>query len=1182
VTTTVRSVRVELDAGVDSYIAKMKLAGRETDAAFSRVEKRLASTNRSLGSTEASLSKVSRAEQAVSSSTTRMNTQLGQTERALQRNSKQLDTFTGRTGLLLKLAAGLGPALLPIAAIGVPALAGLAAEGGFAAGALGASVLALRGVGDGIKALEKARLDPTVENMQKAQTVLRRLGPDAAELVLHLDDLTKVRDKLQTSAASGLIPGLNEALDELQAGVPMARRLVHEFGDITGDILARGAGDLTSNRWTEFFNYLRTDARPILNNTADSVGHVAHALASFFTATGHQQIAFSDWLRSTTEDFDHWASRLHGNQDFQDFLAYANENGPRVADALGSIVEAFAAIVEAAAPLGGPVLQIITALADVIGSVASSPLGTPIFTAISAYSLLSTVLPGVKKGYEGISVAQGKVEAKLASGRATLQTFSGDLLNVARYGSLATDSSKRLRTQLGPLVKAGAGLAGLAIATSGIADGMGLSNTASMALIGTLAGPWGAAVLGAVGLVQDFRAESKRAGAAEKDLQRVFSDTASTYQDRVDALNKANAASSDASSTLGLDADGLDRVGNSLEQSVLHPLSSINYVLSGLDGSSWVADLRKSAEEAKIQLYDLQDALVVVSDAMGHDIGHDAIGRDVVPGVDQLVQVAQRAEPAMQALGITLNDLADASPDKLRDYASAIADYNTHADSAAGRTEAVAAAIASLDDELVTTAQSAQTLKDNLDALLGPQLGLSAATDAWTTALRHLGDDLDKNNRTLKGNSDAAIKNRAAIRDRVGALTDTLVAEANAGATSQQLSAHLRAQRQALIEAGHAAGISKQDMRDYLDTLGLTPALVRTLIKADTSQAESAITAFNQRMDNIHDGYATIHVTRLGNPEAPTGSPGHGATATDSAGGGTVPKSGRGYADRYPYMLADGEEIISNRHGQADRFRADRASGRIPGYADGGTAGDRVSTYVNRYKTDTTAGADAAAKADDHHAKAADRAAHSLKGLEKAADKVKASYEKEKSKLDDLISQRDSLASSISSAAIHDPFGNGVSGLDAQVSADTNDIEAMTAALAALVKNGLDPKSALYQQLAASMDVNTAQQLAQLSRSDLAGEAARFQHRADEAGGLGTLVANQSGLGAAIEKSTRVNVKLEQRLHSLEDAIRDLKHIGKHVQDGAEFGAARGAEAGTRAGHEDKRRRTATRVRTGG
>lgn len=65
----------------------------------------------------------------------------------------------------------------------------------------------------------------------------------------------------------------------------------------------------------------------------------------------------------------------------------------------------------------------------------------------------------------------------------------------------------------------------------------------------------------------------------------------------------------------------------------------------------------------------------------------------------------------------------------------------------------------------------------------------------------------------------------------------------------------------------------------------------------------------------------------------------------NGADGATVPKTGLPYADRHLYMLADGEEIISNRHGQADRFRADRAAGRIPSYAGGGTTGAYSQSY---------------------------------------------------------------------------------------------------------------------------------------------------------------------------------------------------------------------------------------------
>ncbi|NGZ99617.1 hypothetical protein G5V59_02470 [Nocardioides sp. W3-2-3] len=59
--------------------------------------------------------------------------------------------------------------------------------------------------------------------------------------------------------------------------------------------------------------------------------------------------------------------------------------------------------------------------------------------------------------------------------------------------------------------------------------------------------------------------------------------------------------------------------------------------------------------------------------------------------------------------------------------------------------------------------------------------------------------------------------------------------------------------------------------------------------------------------------------------------------AVPHAEGGTVQGPRHPYGDKVLTYLAPGEEVITNRNGQADRFRADRAAGRIPAYADGGT-----------------------------------------------------------------------------------------------------------------------------------------------------------------------------------------------------------------------------------------------------
>lgn len=55
------------------------------------------------------------------------------------------------------------------------------------------------------------------------------------------------------------------------------------------------------------------------------------------------------------------------------------------------------------------------------------------------------------------------------------------------------------------------------------------------------------------------------------------------------------------------------------------------------------------------------------------------------------------------------------------------------------------------------------------------------------------------------------------------------------------------------------------------------------------------------------------------------------------ADGGTVAGPRWPYGDKVITALAPGEEVITNRNGEADQFRADRAAGRIPAYANGGT-----------------------------------------------------------------------------------------------------------------------------------------------------------------------------------------------------------------------------------------------------
>ncbi|NUS56766.1 MAG: hypothetical protein HOV66_18200, partial [Streptomycetaceae bacterium] len=113
-------------------------------------------------------------------------------------------------------------------------------------------------------------------------------------------------------------------------------------------------------------------------------------------------------------------------------------------------------------------------------------------------------------------------------------------------------------------------------------------------------------------------------------------------------------------------------------------------------------------------------------------------------------------------------------------------------------------------------------------------------------------------------------------------------------------------------------------------------------VHADTSQAFSAINAVRYALAALHDKTISIHTVQTTSYLSK-----RAGIPMPSAEGSTVPKDGGTYADRYLYLLAPGEEVISNRAGQADRWRpllkainAGRLAGggTVRGLASGGTA----------------------------------------------------------------------------------------------------------------------------------------------------------------------------------------------------------------------------------------------------
>jgi hypothetical protein len=1085
-TTTVRSVRVELEAKVAGYIRDIKLAGSVTDSAFGRAEERISATSRAVSRLEKNTANLSATTSRSVAGQSSLGREIERTGTSAGRAEKSIDKYSGRLRLAVDLGATLGTTLAPIGAVGVSALAGLASQGGFAAAALGATVLAAQGVGDALKAVENARLSGTVQDLQAAREAIHRLAPEAQDFVHHLEDLADVGRGLQFTAAGGILGGADDALTSLESRIPQVQRILQVVSDTAGRAIREGGESLASSKYDDFFDFLEHQARPQLDATADAVGNVAHGIAELFAATVPLQSDFASFLRSSTESFDDWATRLGDSNEFAQFVDYVRTNGPIVAQTAGSIADAIIQIAEAVAPLGGPTLQILGSFADLLATIADSPIGTPVFGALAAYSAFSRILPVIERGYAKAALTQGKFETGMAKGsalagraRAGVSTLATDLSSVARYGSLATESTSRLKSQLGGLAKGTAVAGGLAIATSGVADSMGLSNTASLALLGTIGGPWGAAIGGGIGLALDF-------AASNNEVE--------------DAVNRANLAieSGDYSKM----ATSLDEVAKKAQQyrddwDDNNPLS-VGFWRGAID------DLNGSGQDAIDTQARLEESMRATKSA---------------------------AEILAPSIGVTAQELYDG--------AAATRQFSTDLSHFVGWLNK--------EEALRQYRDGLKALKKELkNGFTREDVDLLAAFGQNIAQVASQIKDPIKRNNFL----DSARATLVDLAEHAGPK-----AEAAIDKTIRRLDQYNLTKAPPKKLEVDASGVPKKvNAVDYM-LRDVTGKHWNADLTVDGSSAILTAHQVKSALDAVHDKSVTLSITTIRN------SVGGGAVPPEfpkpKADGGTVPGARAPYGDKVLIHAAPGEEIISNRHGQADRFRADRAMGRIPAYADGGTVEDRIrSTHTSRDSSYNGTGFFTVISGLGDVTQAAGGSAKALKKLESAADKVEKSYDREKSKLDDLISQRNSTASSITSAALHDPFGNGLAGLDAQVEADTGDIDAMTAALATLVKNGLDPKSALYQQLAASMDVNTAQQLAALSAADLASRATRFQHRADDAAALGGTVAGQE-FNEAVRDQTKATRELRETMKDLRAEIREM---GERVKEGAHSGTKEGTK----------------------
>ena len=741
-----------------------------------------------------------------------------------------LDAADTRLSNFVQTAMAVAPAFVPLTAAVVPAVAGLVTQLGFAVAGAGTAVLAFQGMGDALTALNEYHLDPTQKNLDAVHEAMRGMAPAAQEFALYLDTIRPSLDDLQDATQNGLFPGAQEGLEELMGRLPEVESILSTMAQTMGNLLAEGGENLAGSGWDEFFTYVDQTARPIMREMGETLGNLVQGTADLWMAVDPLSRGFSQAFLSMARDYREWAAALDGSEGLESFIEYLNDVGPQAWDTLGSISEALLTLAEAAAPVGSLVLPVLEVLAETITVIAGSDVGPVLvgtaagIAAISRAMALYNAANGSAFGtmYSRVTSRAGTAAKGLRTDAAAFLDFGSGLDTFGRKAERVTTTNERMRRSFGRLATAGAGIGAFTLAMTDLDDQMGLSNTTMLGMMGLFAGPWGGALGAAAGATMD-------AAAANNDF-------ADALERANDALEKTPEQLEQQQQLFGDLNDEYIAFKNSIEGDGFWDTfwkgfkpKSLKNSVEGIFGTSDI-------EEMYAEVLAIQDQVILNQqtwNALYDGINNRQGPTSVITDLDKLSAIARDAQPAMDALGITLQDLQEMDPPEFAAAADAIRDYINSHDSAAGRTRDVRDAVAGLDDELLTTASSASTLADALDALLGPTLNAEEATDAWKAGLAGLREELEGNRRTFAGYSQDALENREATRARAEEITTMLKARAEAGASSEEIARLLRESRRAFIEEGVAIGFSRDEMRARAKEIGLTPKLVRTIFKGE-------------------------------------------------------------------------------------------------------------------------------------------------------------------------------------------------------------------------------------------------------------------------------------------------------------------------------------------------------------
>ncbi|MFJ5070256.1 hypothetical protein ACIQC7_27985 [Kitasatospora sp. NPDC088556] len=263
----------------------------------------------------------------------------------------------------------------------------------------------------------------------KYETALAKLSPQARqvfEAIAGPAGLKAAFTAWSDSVSPEVLPLFVRGVDAAKAALPGLTPLAVGAAHALGDLFDRAQADLKTPFWRSFKTDLDASVGPAVTGFGVAFGNTIKGAAGIIDAFLPRVDAIAARLESGSARFANWGAGLKGSPGFEAFLGYVERTGPVLFDTLGKIAGAIMAIGQASAPLSGPALHALGAIAQVIVDLATDYPGLvqAIWLGVAALKVARIV---------GVAAAAGMALYTAATSVATAATTG---LDVAIQGTM--------------------------------------------------------------------------------------------------------------------------------------------------------------------------------------------------------------------------------------------------------------------------------------------------------------------------------------------------------------------------------------------------------------------------------------------------------------------------------------------------------------------------------------------------------------------------------------------------------------------------------------------------------------------------------------------------------------------------------------------------------------------------